>query len=90
MTPEQAITPEKLFNYAKNHAAKAQKAGSDELYPSLSKAASRFGCTLGEVEDAIEDYQGSGYMGVVVGFQCQSGGVSDISVKGQQLVEAYD
>jgi hypothetical protein len=90
MPRKTAITPEKLFHFAKTHAEQARAAGESTLYPTFRATAKRFRCTHQDIEDAIYDYQGTGYMDAVVGYRTGGGGTTAISVKGDQLVEAYD
>lgn len=82
---------DKLFKYAENFAAKAEKAGRGTQWPTFRQAAKRMKCTYDELEQLVSDYDGDGYMGVAVGCQVggMGGGTYRYESRGQYAVEAY-
>lgn len=84
-----ALTPEKLFAYVLNYTRRAEQENSNQLYPTFRQVAKRFNVTYDQIEDACADWDNSkGYMGAVVGGQC-NGGHFGYDHRGEQLVEAY-
>lgn len=83
-----APTPAELFAYANRFARRAENAGRGTRYPTLSRAARRFRCRIADIESAIDDYQGDGYMGIAVGVQ-SAAGIAVYATRGECLVEAY-
>jgi len=84
------VDPSELFAYASGVAKRSEAAGKGTQWPTLRQAAKRFRTTLADVEDAIEAYEGEGYMGVVVAFGSANGqGYSEFSCRGACLLEAY-
>ena len=86
----QKITPEALFNYVVEFQDRASQKGDSNLLPSFHQVAKRFSTTYDEIESAILDYQGDGYLGEVVGFRGGMGGIAEIKTRGDHLVEAYN
>jgi hypothetical protein len=82
------IDPNKLFAYADSFARRHEENRMGTQYPTLARAANRFRCKVGDIENAIECYEGAGYMGVAVGIRT-SGGYAVYDKRGQCLVEAY-
>lgn len=82
------MSSEKLFVYATNFAKRSESTGRGTQYPTFKQAARRMKCTYDELQDLIDDYQGEGYMGAVVGFRT-GGGVATIKSRGDYQVEAY-
>ena len=82
------MTPEQLFAYADRFARRSGTAGKGTQYPTYRQITKRFKVKHDDIEEAIEDYQGDGYLGSVVGYRV-GGGMYAISVRGQRKVEAY-
>jgi len=82
------LTPQALFEYANSFTYASEKADRGTLFPTFRQAAKHFRVRLTDIEDAIEDYNGEGYMGAAVGFRCGNG-VGYYEKKGDYLVEAY-
>jgi len=79
-----------LFTYACNFARRSEKAGKGTAYPKFRQAANRFNATLGDIEQACNDWDGSlGYMQPAVAVRSGGGGVGEIEHRGDWLVEAY-
>ena len=83
------LTPEKLFDYADKYARKHEDTGKGTQFPTMRKAAKRFRCKLSDIEDAVNDYYGDGYMGIVVAVGMSGVGYAEIDIKGDQYIEAY-
>jgi hypothetical protein len=82
------LTPQALFDYARQFADKAEKTGRGTEFPTFAQAAKRFRVRIAAIEDAAEDWQGDGEMYVIVGIRCGSG-VGEFKKKGEYLIEAY-
>lgn len=83
------VSPDALFQYAIGHARRAEAAGRGTQFPTFRKAAQRFRTTLDAIEDAVQDYHGPGYMGMVVGI-AGNGAYGSFNSRGDYQVEAYD
>lgn len=83
MRKRRGITSEALFRYAEGYHKR------HEAYPTVRTCSQRFGCRLVEVMEAVEDYHGPGYMGLVVAFGIPGVGATDTFPLAKQLVEAY-
>jgi len=86
---EPSLTPKALYEYASKYHDKAVTQGAQQQFPSFREVSHRFRCTHDDIENAIDSYEGSGYMGEVVGYQCGSG-IAEISARGDHLVEVSD
>ena len=82
------MTPEELFAYVDRFARRAEKAGKGTQYPTYRQVAKRFNVKHDDIEEAIDDYQGDGYLGSVVGYRT-GGGWYGIETRGARKVEAY-
>jgi hypothetical protein len=82
------MTPLELFDYADRFARAAENADKGTQYPTVRDAAKRFRVTQGAIEEACYDYQGSGYLGLIVGFKTYAGR-GEYATKGACQVEAY-
>lgn len=85
---DQRITPEKLFAYATKFCKRAENAGRGSQFPTFRQAAKHFRVSVKQVNDACQDWTGSGYMSAVVGFRTGSG-ISTIESQKDYQVEAY-
>jgi hypothetical protein len=81
-----SLTPEALYAYAMSFHEKAVARDARRQFPSFREASKRFRCSHDDIENAIDSYEGPGYMGAVVGYQCGSG-IAEISVRGDHLIE---
>lgn len=59
------------------------------MYPTFRQAAKRFRTTLDEIERAIEDYRGEGYLGAAVALGIPGVGVAEITPRGEYQIETY-
>ena len=76
------LTPDELGRYA--HACFC----AYEKYPTLKQCAKTFGCSMADIEQAIDDYQGERYLGLVVAIGIQGAGAAELA-RNEQQVEAY-
>lgn len=84
-----AITPQALFKYATEYAAKAEAEGRGSSYPTFREVAKRFKVNHDEIEQACADWdQSNGYMQPAVGVR-SGAGVAAYEHRGDYLVEAY-
>jgi hypothetical protein len=82
-------TAEQLYTYAARFAERAERAGRGTQWPTLAAAAHRFGCSIGDIEDAAEGYGGDGYMGIAVGVGIAGSGYAEHKHRGECQIEAY-
>ena len=75
------MTPEQLHKWACGIYDREYR------YPTIARAAKRFSVKQEDIEDAIESYQGSGYLNLAVALQAGNGVYS--LEGGSRLVEAY-
>lgn len=59
-------------------------------FSTFKEAAQRFRCSYNDIEDAIENYDGVGYLGASVGIGIPGVGFSPITPRGEWIVEAYE
>ena len=76
------MTPEQLYNWAFGVYDR------EGQYPTVARAAKRFGVKQDSVLSAIEDYQGDNYLGLVVAYRNRVG-YADIESQAGYLIEAY-
>lgn len=76
------LTPDELWSYA--NAVYCAK----EKYPTLKQCARAFNCSVADIEQAIDDYQGERYLGLVVAIGIQGAGVAELA-RSEREVEAY-
>lgn len=63
------LTATALFDYANAFARASERAGRGTEYPTVRMAARHFEVTKPAVLSSIEDYCGSGYMGLAIGIR---------------------
>lgn len=80
-------TPQEVFDYAIAFTNERVQSNAHRLQPNFREAARKFRCKISDLEDVIQDYQGAGYLGYAVGFQC-GGGAAPFKNKGDYLIEA--
>jgi hypothetical protein len=86
---DRTIQPSALFAYADRFARRNEYAGRGTQYPTMRQAAVRFRCKLDDIEDATQDYQEDGYLGLACAVAIPGVGSADITPRGAWLVEAY-
>ena len=84
------VSPDALFAYANRYARRAETAGRGTEYPTFRRAAKRFGVPLDAIEQACEEYDGTGYMRPAVAMGQPGHGYFLLETRGAYLVEAYD
>lgn len=67
------LTPEELWRYADSVFCACEK------YPTLKQCAKAFGCSMADIEQAIDDYQGERYLGLVVAIGIQGAGAAELA-----------
>lgn len=80
------LTPDSLFEYAIAFTEERIQQRAGRLLPTFREASRKFRCKISDIQDAIDDYQGRGYLNSVVGLQC-AGGTSGYKHKGDFLIE---
>ena len=82
------MTADDLFEYACSYAKRAEDAGKGTQYPTVRQACKRFRVKIEDVESAVYDWNGDGYIGIAVGIRVGSG-VGLHQSRGECQVEAY-
>lgn len=82
------MSPTELFDYADKIARAAETRNQGTNYPTVRQAAKHFRVTQVAIEDACDDFQGEGYLGLIVGIQTNDG-LGTYASRGDCQVEAY-
>lgn len=83
------MKPQELFDYANAYAIKRGKSGVfGSEWPTFQQAAKHFKCSLEDVQDAIDDWSGKGYLGASMGGIC-NGGIFTTVDMAEYRIEAY-
>lgn len=88
-----ALTAASLFDYCDGFARRAEAAGRGTEWPSVREVKRRFpGSTYQDIEDAIANYTGPGYMGLATGTGITGAGTGHAAIARQNdhSVEAYE
>lgn len=83
------LTADALFDYANTFARASERAGKGTEYPTVRMAALHFKATKPAVLSSIEDYAGSGYMGLAVGVRIGNR-VGVYRSNSEHRIEAYE
>ena len=75
--------PIRLWRWAINRGLRPGAMG-----PTLSQAAVYFGKTMAEIEEAVEEYDGEGYLGIGAALRTTTGGVYTLPRR-DRIIEAY-
>lgn len=82
------VSAERVFRYADRFARRAEAAGRGTQYPTMRQAANALRCTYAELEAAVAEYQGVGYLGIAVAIGLPGFGYAELA-RGEQQIEAY-
>lgn len=82
------MTPDQLFSYVTSYSTRRIASGRTGCYPTVATVMRRFKVSTEAIETAIEDFTGSGYLGLVVATACRDG-CAEIEVPNKRLIEAY-
>ena len=80
-------TADEVFRWACRYSGRNADRGAIHCLPTLAQAAKRFRCRIADVEAAISEYDGDGYLGIAVGMQ-SGNGVADFGRPGAYRIEA--
>ena len=83
------IDPQKLFSYSDRFAARHETKGEGTVYPTVRQAAKRFRCSYDDIQDAVDSFDGEGYLGIAVAIGIPGSGYDKITPDGDRPIEAY-
>lgn len=83
------MTPDSLFEYANQCARLSEQLSSGTKYPTFRQVAKHFNVAYDDIEDAISDYCGDGYLGAIVGMRVGQNLTFSFKFRSQYQVEAY-